>query len=361
MGLPKGGSAIPETERNFTGQAGRIPYFSFKKDTPQLVRFLTDYDVEDTTVADEDRVGGINWAKNHSFAPTIPAPADYDAKTRPWPVSMSAVCRKSPGVVEEYDGDCVICDVVLPNKPKFDAKQDKAKTRGWGIAVLRKIVTDDGGKILGYADETRTVTVKGKDEAGNETTSEIVEPAVVIINKSDYNFWGNLKQAHVLHGTILNRDWLITEEGEGLQTKFKFASADPVMVKNAEGQDVVYDMRVPEFALPYLPRIAELGSTAAASDEVCGAAIFRLASDEHYGRYFDNDLRDSLAKNKSTEQKAAQATVPTPPVDDAQSIASLRARLEQNGAVGSPVGAPAPAPPEAQGASLPTGFTPVGV
>lgn len=181
------------------------------------------------------------YIQTHQSVPTKPTkPADWPEKAK-WPESMSAICRCDKAFVGFYPkDDCWICK----NKPVNKwGREASATLRLWAIAVIREEVIGDQshveqglipaemlGKRIGFKDATRKVAVPRKDENGNEMkgadgkliVDEVIEPAIILVNKAWGNYFEGLNviAKTIGGGTITNRDFILQQQGEGSDVKF---------------------------------------------------------------------------------------------------------------------------------------------
>lgn len=192
-----------------------------------------------------------------------------------WPTKMGAVCRHDPAFEAIFDS-CYICDEMLPEMKPKEQQTCKPKPRTWALAVLREEVRE-GGKLKGYRDQTREVAKLDKDgKATKETTKE---KAYVVCNFAYDNFFKPLAQLAGVHGTLLDRDYHITREGENLDTGYTPIHLDPVPAKNPEtGTMEKFDLREAHFMQRY------------EDAPVLGDLVFERCSDEFYGRFFDKNV-----------------------------------------------------------------------
>jgi hypothetical protein len=223
---------------------------------------------------------------------------------------MAAVCRHDPAL--SYS-DCYICDVLHKDDPKSIKKPAK---RTWAAAVLREEVKEDG-KVVGYRDQTRTVTRKNSDGTVGETFEE---PAVVNLNFGWKNFFSALEtNANINGGTLLDRDYLIIRKGADVDTVYIFMALD--RVPHSDG--TTFDVRKPEHMVKYFPSALTIGS-AAASDEYLIPIIEGKAADDYFATFFDRTVVAS-----SNNSPVSSGTPSAAPVNDAanEELEALRARV----------------------------------
>ncbi len=270
-------------------------YFDVAEGEQVRIRFLTDADpIED---AHGNLVGGWIPVLQHNFAKTKNAPEGHKDS---WPGHMSAVCRKDPAFSGDFT-DCFLCDV--------KAKRSK---RTFALCVIREEVRDSDGKLVGIRDKKREVVTK--NEAGEDVTSEV--PDIQVINKGGKNFFDNLKFFYTYHGTLLDRDYLVSREGTKLDTEFRFIPLEPTAV-DADG--TIFDIRNLDFAKKYLPTAEEVGY-GAASDDVLVPIIENNVSDDYYGRFFDTRVTVAAKTEGGGSEGVATPTPVAAPNNDAEAV-----------------------------------------
>jgi len=281
-----GAEAAKDAAASKSGAAfSKTHYFSLSDGDEVVVRFLTDAD---------------SWitVDQHTYVPTKPQPADFEGN---WPRGMGAVCRRT----KLADGstlynDCYICDYVT----KQDGSPFKPSSRTWAVAVLREEVRDDKGAIIGYADQTREVA---EVREGKPTGEVRTEKATVIVNMGYRNFFGALQGFAGRYGTVLDRDYYIKRQGDGLQTTYHIIPADPIDVPDPDNANatVRFDLRDQRFASRYSGDAPDLEGI-----------VMDKASDGFYERFFSS---------------ATTASSPTPAVSndvDDDKVAELAARIK---------------------------------
>lgn len=240
----KGGAAFAKTH-----------YFSLSDGEEAIVRFVTDAD---------------SWitVDQHTFVPTKSQPSDYEGN---WPRGMGAVCRRT----KLADGktlynDCYICDHIA----KSDGSPQKPSSRTWAVGVLREEVRDDSGAVIGFADQTREVA-EVKD--GKPTGEKRQEKASIIMNMGYRNFFGALQGFAGRYGTILDRDYYIRRQGDGLQTVYHIIPADPIDVPSPDdaSSTLRFDLRDARFMARYEKDAPDLEDI-----------VMDKASDKFYERFF---------------------------------------------------------------------------
>lgn len=219
MGVRKGSAAGAEAAKKQQGARSRVRYLTAEatlKDEGDRVF------VRPITEADE-----WLYVDMHQFVPTKDKPEDYDGK---WPEKMSAVCQNDEAFIDDetgkfWDGygDCYICkSPQYKALDRFKKPINKTSLRGWALMCLREPVMEDG-RIVGFSDaivEVRT----GKDK--DQKTEQVRN--IVVAQMSWKNFWANLNTQYGLHGTVRDRDYLITVAGEGTDKNFTFINLDPI-------------------------------------------------------------------------------------------------------------------------------------
>lgn len=288
----RGTEGIEDAMKRGSGNFRRTEMFSLEDGEECWIRFLTDL-----------TPGGVISVFQHFNAPTRTAPADYKGDS--WPSHMGAVCRRDEAFAGMYD-DCYICDVLMPSDKKV-----KRSKRQWVLGVLREEVREDG-LLIGYRDKRRTITIAAKD---GRPEQEIEEPAVVYVNMGAKNFFNPLRGFFGKYGTVLDRDYWIKREGEGLETTYSIIPEDPI--RTDEG---VYTAADPEVLKKY-EGLADLEEE-----------IVRRSSDEHYGRFFDTRLPQSSTSGGG-ESGAAPVAQQTKPETDtsAARLAQLAERVKGHG------------------------------
>lgn len=230
----------------------KLHWASFKEGAPVCLRFLTEGDAWRT-------------ADQHALVPTRPKPDGYDGD---WPQKLPATCRRDKNLKHLF-ADCWICD----NVP---GKDGKATTRTWAVAVVRELVYE-GAKLVGVRTRTREEQVLDEDNKPTGDTREV--PDIVIVNMGWKNFFFPLKGFYSLHGTLLDRDYLITRKGSGRDdTDYSIVSLDPI----------------PGFDISTIPNPYNL-------DEI----IWNRATDDYFHRWFD--VRYPIPQRKRDADSSAEA------------------------------------------------------
>jgi hypothetical protein len=251
-------------------------YFSLSDGEEIVVRFLTDAD---------------SWitVDQHTFVPTKKQPSDYEGN---WPRGMGAVCRRTKLADNStLYRDCFICDHVT----KQDGSPFKPSSRTWATAVIREEVRDDNGVVVGFADQTREV-VDVRD--GKPTGERRTEKATVIVNMGYRNFFGALQGFAGRYGTVLDRDYYIRREGDGLQTVYHIIPADPIDVSDPDNASstVRFDLRDRRFMSRYEADVPDLEGI-----------VMDKASDGFYERFFiTGDSASSVATPVSNDVEDAK-------------------------------------------------------
>ena len=295
----KGVAASKSEQKSFD----KTHFFSIENGESVVVRFLTDMDPVEGPSG--DLAGGLVTVFQHQNVPTLGKPAD--SKATKWPTHMAAPCRRDPAFVGMYD-ECYICDVIM----KQDSKVKRGK-RSWALAVLREEVKEDA-RVVGYRTKKRKFTRKVDDKE-----VEVEEPAIVICNMADRNFFTPLGGFYSVYGTILDRDYHIRRSGESTETTYQIVGLDPVPA--SEGGTL--DLRNDEMMAKFLPKAAEIGY-AAASDDKLYPIIEERTNDDFYGTFFDP------TKRGGGTESAAAPTAQAPATDaDAspEALAALRDRV----------------------------------
>jgi len=269
----RGAAAVKAATSSDFALFQKTEYLSIKSGEKALVRFLTDYDAA-TDPRSGELVGGWLGVKQHQNIRTRPQPADY--KGTSWPQRMAAPCRRDPNFAGIYD-DCYICDVIKPADPFVKAPSHRL----YALGVLREEVVVDGKRVI--RDQMRKVT--RRDASGGET--EIEEPRIVVVNMGKKNFFDPLSAWATRFGTILDRDYEITRQGDGLETTYLIIpEMEQQTAQKADGTTEVFDLRESEFMAHYLPTANEVGY-AKASDLYLEPIITEKTTDEFYGKFFD--------------------------------------------------------------------------
>jgi hypothetical protein len=302
----EGAVAASESGGNFA----RMEFLSAllkKPDSTVTLRFLT------------DAVGDDAWiyVKQHIFIKTKNGPADATN----WPKVMPAVCRYDSAFAAMYK-DCVICDMQLTD----DFGGWKPKVRVWALACVREPVlatqemidksqgTPDEipqgklGQRVGYTDGTRDVDEV--DDKGEPTGKKRKEKQIVVVNQATQNFFGYLQGIASFHGTICDRDIVITRHGEKKDTDFRVVPLDRTdkLHPGAPGWER-YTKAIEEQGLDIVTHLT------------------KMSSNEYYGKFFDPRV---TAPAEGNDAAAPPVTAPSNDVD-ADELASLRAQVAGRG------------------------------
>lgn len=285
------------------------------------LRLLTDYEA-----SPEDGVTGFITVLVHRAVPTKPKPASEDAD-RNWPKAMTAVCRHDDAVKAKFNGECWIHENV---KDKFKPGQPhKATPRTYAIAVQREPIYGDGseemggprkkGQIIGFTDVTAEVAKTDEDgkvikDKDDNVVTEIA-PQYVVLTLAAKHF-GPLETMGKMHGTVLDRDYLVIRKGESTDTTYEFIAADPIDIEGADGEPVRLDLRdreIREALYGDMPNLKRM--------------IARLVSTDHYNRWFIPQEGDDVApegKGGKAPKSAGAASTAT----SADRMAAMRERLK---------------------------------
>lgn len=156
----------------------------------------------------------------HQFIETKPKPEGWPGDK--YPKSMWAVCQldrafrlrdpEDPNtLLDGYEpgyGDCYIHNSLAGKKdPKFGSDMARPANQVYGLAVVRKPVTDGKtSQIVGFADEL----VEFKDPEGK--VYQI--PKIVIVSQKFSNFWHPFKAtAYLPPYTVLDKDFIVSRKG----------------------------------------------------------------------------------------------------------------------------------------------------
>lgn len=279
-----------------------------------ILRYLTDYK------ADPER-GVLGWipTDQHAMVPTKPKPADMD-KERSWPKSMSAVCRNGRAFKKKF-GDCYICESIPDPKTGKKFKVDNAS---WAIAVLREEVIGDGseetggpsmkGRVVGYRDAMKEVAVLDDDGKPVEGETKWVK-SYIKVNQKWGNFFNSLNGFGQSYKTVLDRDYVVSREGTGLDTEYHHVPLDPIDVDLGEGVTTRLDLRDPEL------RAAFYGDAPNLMREIASQA-----SDEYFQRWFIPGGEESQRKDGAPAAAPSSAGKAKEP--EADRLAALRERVK---------------------------------
>jgi hypothetical protein len=207
-----------------------------------------------------------------------------------------------------------------------DEKAAKTSARVFVIVVLREEVRGEDGKIRGY--RTKMHKVKRKKE-GKEV--EVEEPHLILITQGVKNFWGQMRGHFRNHGTILDRDYFILRDGEGLQTEYRISPMDPISDKDGNVRTAQDPAWVASFgAGDYCP-----------AEDVrydLNQIVGHQASLDYYYRFFDPSVNPWDTDDDEDGEDSGKSDKPDKPdtaaVDDDE-LDSLAARIQ--GHEGEPV------------------------
>lgn len=325
MAFRRGAEAAKEASKG--AAFDRTKFFGIEDKEKIVVRFLTDANIDPATIDAEHPEGYGAWitVQQHQMVTTKARPDDYPKDSK-WPERMGAVCRKDPGIAAD---DCYICDFLVDGK-----KLKKPSGRTWAWACIREEVVEDG-KLQGYKDKTREVTRKKPD---SEETETIVEKDVVVVNMGWKNFFSILSGYAGHYGTVLDRDYVITRDGDDTSTTYSIIGLDPIVI---DDKGTRLDMRNPE----HLKRYG--WGSALEAEEALVAVISERASDEFYARFFDPRVQ---VKDDQVISTGATATPVAEQADaDPARLAELASRVKGYAApeASAPEAAPAQEAPAA--------------
>jgi hypothetical protein len=267
----------------------RTQFFGIKDKETAIVRFLTE---EPEWIS----------VKQHTMVPTKSAPVGY--KGDKWPQSMGCVCRKSTDADDQpfYD-ECFICD----HMTKSDGSKYHAGGRTWALAVMREEVVENG-EVVGYRDQTRTVSRKV-----NGVDKEVVEKAIVVVNMGWKNFFSIVAGFARHYKTLLDRDYKITRSGDDQTTTYSIIPLDPIPGYDLRQVDPKTDK----------PRIEAYSDVVDLADEV-----ERRMSDEFYARFFDTRVTVTDTDGGG-ETKSTTSSTPAPSNDvDPSKLAALAEKVK---------------------------------
>jgi len=212
----------------------RIDFFKLSDGETTYVRFLND-------------AWELITVDMHNMVPTKPKPEDWEGDN--WPKVTSVVCRNTKmGDGLPLFGDCYVESSGMRN-PRDESKPFPTASRTWAVGVIREPVFGDGsekmggeaqkGKRVGFRDSTKEVD-EIKD--GKPTGKKIKVKEFVLFTMGWQNFFGAVEGAAQAYGTILDRDFQIIRDGEGLKTDYKVVGLDPTRG---------FDLRDPAVAAKY--------------------------------------------------------------------------------------------------------------
>lgn len=183
--------AKAKSSQTFTPTRG-LNYFSFKDGEKKILRFLTD----DLLVANFYEFVCGNDGRPHDFI-----------------CSKDVFGEGTEDFVVKYGGKSFERGM---SGPLIDLKP---KERIVGIAVLRQEIPAPGGKGLRTIDHTENIEVGGKTYKSRWFG---------IVKQATGNFWNDLLYvAERYDDSLCLRDWEISREGSGLDTKYHFIALDP--------------------------------------------------------------------------------------------------------------------------------------
>lgn len=175
------------------GGGGNLRYFTWKDGDKHVLRFLTD-DV--ITTHFYEWVLGKDGKATRDF---ISAPSYYEDDPN-W---------KGEDWIQKYGGQS------RDFKTKM-LQEAKSRELTVGLAVKREEYSNDGKQ--GVRDVLDKIEVNGTSYASR---------FFGIVKQSHGNFWGDLLVFYNRYGTICDRDYEITREGDGKDTKYRFFALDP--------------------------------------------------------------------------------------------------------------------------------------
>lgn len=339
---------VTEAGRNFR----RTVYMpKIGVDNSVVIRYLTDWDE-------------LLYVKQHQGVKTKPKPAGL-AADRKWPSAMGCVCRYDDQFKDAgFYSDCYVCDNKLEssfNRGGFAA----AKPRVFALAVLRepvigtaemaaagRIAENMVGKVAGYVDKKRTVSVPQLDANGNEVKDgegkiimdEIVEPEIVVINQSMTTWFSNAKALYKVLGSLCDRDIVVRQQGEGKDVQYPHIQLDKT--PNLQPGTDTWRTR-------YLEPLAKMGESFSIPH-----IMVNQSSDDYIARFFDPNKepeggyggKGSSSSNDSNTGGAPQQQQAAAPSND---VDQDRLRNVKNRILGVGGDNAAPAAEEAPAAEAP--------
>lgn len=322
-----------------------IKYFSLNEGESAYVRLLSGH------LEGE----GYLTVDQHNASPTRPAPAGYQGK---WPQIMSATCRNDQAFRgDPMHGDCFLCAEFARTG---DKRAYKPSSRSWALAVVRKPMMENG-RAVGFEDSMIEIERDGQ---------KLMVPEIVILNFAWNNFWANLANTYVTHGTWNDRDLYIRRTGKELTTNYPVSEQEPVAWPSGRTRNIalaqheanpeafpdpgpVFDTRIIEHAGPYLfalgisPAEAESkynnNPQLAIQAEVEKLVMDRV-SDEYFDRFFDTRHPQPVHSSDggSGGQQASSGSTPPPvaapstPQPDNDELAALAQRVQGVPGYGTP-------------------------
>ena len=308
----RGAEAAQEASKS-GGSFARTHFFTLDDGKSIILRFLTEYQFDDK----HPELDSWITVDQHQMVPTKGKPSWWPEGAN-YPDRMGAVCRADPAFARMYD-NCYICDHIVDGK-----KVRKPSARDWALACIREEVIGDGsdalggsemkGRVLGYRDKTREVTIPAKD---GEPEKTITEKAIVVVNQGFKNFFGALKGFGERYGTILDRDYYIKREGNSTDTVYQIVPNDPIDDENGNR----IDLRNPEHMKRYAHNID------------LGEVVAERASDEFYAKFFDPRYVWDDKANEVKPAGSASAETPAAPENDVseERMAELANRVKGYG------------------------------
>lgn len=331
----------------------KIGYFKLEDGEKIVLRFLTDADphwvhsetgqieyafndgIPPDNSGNWEAIGGWITCDQHSFVKTKGKPDGY---TGNWPASMGANCRKDEAFAGMYP-DCFICDFMK----KSDGKPYSRTPRVNAYAVVREEVME-GGRLVGY--KTKVEEKERTDKEGKPTGEKYLEPVLLHVQMADKNFFSNLRGYAAHYGTILDRDFVVTRSGSGMNdTSYQFVPCDPVPNPNEE---TVKDF--PHFDLRN-PAVAAKFGVGDYCEDTTRTSLVELvvdrASDDYYGRFFDTRVTATASNNGDGGGAPAEQQEKPSTEADPERMAALKDRLKAHpdGPEEAPAAAPAPEAP----------------
>ncbi len=286
----RGQEAADRAERGVT----RLTQLQIKKDEVVYVRFITDVD---------DLIG----AKIHSYVPTKPQPKSYTGR---WPKAMWAMCQNDPawripGQDAYYPGfgDCWINRTFAGQLDSFKKDMGVPADQTFGLVVVQEPVFQEvSGKkrLAGFKDKT----VEYTDAKGDIT--EI--PQIMYVSQKEFNFWGDVRAAGFLTGTICPQIFMIKREGNDYIISVQYQT--PGIEPGQEGWK------------KYALALALTGWS-------IESLLTEHASPEYYARFFipqEDDDKEAPAGDSGSAAPAAPTSPAAPQVSDDE-MAALRAEL----------------------------------
>lgn len=309
-GIGAAKKAEEEARPAFTSD--RVKFLELKSDGDQAVlRFIDD---------------GDDWvfAKQHNFVPTREKPEDWKSD-RKWPEQMNATCRFD----EAFGGYYADCYIDTMHNPGNKSGKYTAPIRVWARAIVRDevlgtpdmvipdaetkrearnaggILQREVGKPVGYTNATVEVDVL--DAEGKATGKKITVPKVIVVNQPRSTFFAGLQGYFNAHGTVLDRDYLITRDGVGKDTNYLITDA---------GETPDWDLSEPKHMRALLEEIGENRLPN------LHKMVADRATDDFYGFWFDPSYerksrkKDGEEGSESTSTSAAKAAPKAAPAEE---------------------------------------------